>query len=125
MAENLTYRQRKAVEALLSTTDTTQAALAAGVSRETVYRWMRDPAFRDALKAGAAEALEALSRSLVRLSDKAIKTLEDALTYDLKAPGARVRAADVILGRLLQLKELVDLEGRVSDLERMARNDQT
>ncbi|MBE3143368.1 MAG: hypothetical protein IMZ61_05515 [Planctomycetes bacterium] len=121
MSENLTPRKRKAIEALLTTCDTTQAAQAAGVSRVTIYKWMRDQAFKDALKAGAAEALESLSRSLVSMGEKAVKTLEEALTYDLKAPGARVRAADVILSRLLQLRELVDLENRVSELEKAVR----
>lgn len=123
MPENLTPRKRKAIEALLTTCDTTKAAQAAGVSRDTVYRWLKQEVFKNALEAGAKEALESLSRSLVSISSKAIETLEAALAYDIKAPSTRVRAADVILGRLLQLKELVNLEERVSELERTVRND--
>lgn len=117
----MTPRKRKAIEALLTTCDTTKAAAAAGVSRETVYRWMHEPVFRDALKEGAAEALEGLSRALVQLGDKAAKALGAALDDGTTAAGVKVRAADVILGRLLQLKELVNLEERVSELEKAVR----
>ena len=118
MSENLTPRKRKAIAALLTTCDTTQAAQVAGVSRVTIYKWMRDQAFKDALKAGAAEALESLSRSLVTLGDKAVKALGAALDDTAAGASVKVRAADVILSRLLQLKELIDLESRVTELER-------
>jgi hypothetical protein len=40
---------------------------------------------------------------------------------DPETPAAtRVRAADVVLARLLQLRELATLEARVADLERRA-----
>lgn len=121
MTENLTPRKRKAIEALLTTCDTTRAAQAAGVSRDTVYRWMREEAFKNALKEGAAEALEGLSRNLVQLGDKAIKALAAALDDSTAGTNIKVRAADVILSRLLQLRELVDLENRVAELEKAAR----
>ena len=117
MMENLTPRQRKAIENLLTTGNIREAADSAKVSRETIYKWMKAPAFRDALKEGSREALERLSRALMSLGDKAVKALEDALDDPESKASAKVRPADVILGRLLQLKELADLEERISALE--------
>ncbi len=74
-------------------------------------------AFTTALHAAEADALAAVSRRLVRLADTAATTLEAAM-HDEAAPIAtRVRAADAVLSRLLQLRELVVLESRVAELE--------
>jgi len=79
---------------------------------------MRQPPFLEAVRMAEAGALDELSRSLVRLGRSAAGTLETAMD-DPTAPWAtRVRAADAVLGRLLQLRELATLEGRVAELER-------
>ena len=117
MIENLTPRQRRAIEALLTTGEISEAAQTAKVSRETLYRWMKRPDFSMALRQGTQDSLEILSRSLVVLSDKAVKTLQFALDDESCGLSVRIRAADLVLGRLLQMRELVDLEERVSRLE--------
>ena len=120
----LTPRQRTAVAALLTTGEVTAAAQAAGVSRETLHRWLKQPAFLEAVRAAEAEALDELSRSLVGLGREARATLAAAM-QDPSAPWAtRVRAADASLGRLLQLRELATLEARVAELERQAGLDE-
>ncbi len=113
----LTPRQRLAVEALLKTGSPTKAAETAGVIRQTVHRWMHQPAFAAALAQAETDALAALSRRLVDLGGTAATTLEDAMKYDVKAPGARVTAASAVLGNLLKLREVVALEDRVAALE--------
>ncbi len=117
MADNLTLKQRKAVTALLTEPDTTAAAKAAGVSRDTLYRWLAEPAFQAALRDAEAKAIAAVSRSLVRLAERAATTLDGAMTDPAAASSTKVRAADIVLARLLQVRELVDLEARVHDLE--------
>ena len=118
--DGLTPKQRKAVEALLTTGEVAAAAQAAGVSRESVYRWLKQPAFLASVREAEARALDDLSRLLVRLGRTATATLAKAMG-DASTPWAtRVRAADASLGRLLQLRELVTLEGRVAELERLA-----
>ena len=115
---DLPARQRRAVAALLTAGDVTSAARETGVSRETLHRWLRQPAFLAAVREAEADALDELSRSLVRLGRSAAGTLEAAMG-DATAPWAtRVRAADAVLGRLLQLRELATLEARVAELER-------
>jgi len=119
----ITPRQRRAVESLMTNANVLEAAKAAGVSRQTIYRWMNtDLAFQQALCRAETEALTGLSRSLVTLGVKATQTLEQTLSDQSSSSGARVRAADIILGRLLQLRELVSLEERISRLEQQLDN---
>jgi hypothetical protein len=116
----LTPKQRKAIEALLITGDVSAAAKEAGISRESLYRWMKQPPFMTAVREAEARALDELSRLLVRLGRSAATTLAKAMS-DAEVPvSTRVRAADVVLARLLQLRELATLESRVKDLEAWA-----
>jgi len=118
MPKNLTPRKRKALEALLTSGDISQAANTAGVSRDSVYRWLRDPDFQTALSNGTQAALQGLSQSLLTLGAAAAKALQVALE-DTTAPlTARLRAADIVLTRLLQMRELVDLDKRLTELEK-------
>ena len=115
MSENLTPRQRKAVESLLTTGDKSTAAEAAGVRRHTIYVWLRKAAFQQALRDAEAEALQSLSQALARLGRKAADTLDKSMDAD--SPTVRVRSSDIVLQRLLQLRELVDLDARMRALE--------
>lgn len=125
MPQNLTRgrlsgKQQKAAAALLSTEEVKAAALEAGVSRETLHRWLRQPVFLEAVRAAEAEALDELSRLLVRLGRTAVATVAKAMADPGTPPATKVRAADVALGRLLQLRELAQLEARVQALEAAA-----
>lgn len=116
----LTPKQRRAVEVLLTTGEVTSAAQTLGVSRATLYRWLAEPVFAEAVRAAEAQALDDLSRLLVRLGQTAAGTLAKAMADAATPAATRVRAADVVLGRLLQLRELATLEARVVVLERSA-----
>lgn len=119
-AGELTGKQRKAVEALVATGEVSAAAKEAGISRETLHRWLRQQPFAQAVRDAEAKALDDLSRLLVRMGRTAAATLAKSMS-DASVPAAtRVRAADVTLSRLLQLRELATLEARVVELERLA-----
>jgi transposase-like protein len=116
----LTPKQRKAVEALLATGEVSATAREIGVSRHTVHRWLKESAFQTAVREAEGQALDELSRLLVRLGRTAIATIAKAMSDPATPPAARVRAADAALGRLLQLRELAQLEARVQALEQAA-----
>ncbi len=118
--QTLTPKQRKAVEALLTVGEVQAAAQAAGVSKDSIYRWLRQPLFLEAVRAAEAQALDDLSRMLVRLGRTAAGTLAKAMSDAATPMATRVRAAEATLGRLLQLRELATLEARVAELERAA-----
>ncbi len=116
----LSPKQRRAVEALLTTGDVQAAAQQIGVSRDSLYRWLKQPVFIEAVRAAEAQAIDDLSRLLVRLGRTASGTLAKAMNDGTTPMATRVRAADIVLNRLLQLRELATLEARVVELERTA-----
>ena len=61
MTKKVTLKQHLALGALLTEADVSKAADAAAVSRTTIYRWLKDPVFQNALSAAESEALAALS----------------------------------------------------------------
>ncbi len=113
----LTSKQRRAVETLLATGEVTAAAQTAGVTRDTLYRWLRQPLFAQAVRQAEAQALDDLSRLLVQLGRTAVATLAKAMTDPTVPAASRVRAADAALSRLLQVRELATLEARLTALE--------
>jgi hypothetical protein len=112
----LTARQARAIEALLSVSTIGEAAKIAGVSRRTLERWRQDATFCDALRHAGDERIAAISRRLAGLGDVAVNTLRDAMNGGDGWP-VRVRAADVVLARLMQLRELTEIEERIAALE--------
>ncbi len=120
----LTSKQRRFLAALHSERSVEHAAERANVSRTTAYRWLADPVFAAALKALEMEALEDTSRALVALSRRAIEVIDAILDDESATPATRLRAADTVLARLLQLREIVTLESRIEALEaRHSRQD--
>ncbi len=116
-ASSLTTRQQQAIQAIVATGDVTIAAQSVGVNRATLYRWMKQPSFVQAVHAAEADAVEDLSRMLVRLGRTAVATLAKAMSDPATPAATKVRAADATLSKLLQLRELATLEQRVAALE--------
>ena len=115
--KKLTPAQRKVIEALFTTGSVSEAALAAGVNRATIYKWRNnDDAFADALQEAEADAVAGLARSLAGLGESAAQALYDALQPGEKM-STRLRAAEIVTDRLLKLRELVTLEERIAVLE--------
>lgn len=83
----MTPNQLKAIPALLATPSVAAAARAAGLSRETLHRWLRDPAFRSRLDRTRAEAFAHTLRAVPRLFELAT----GALRRLLRDPDPRVR----------------------------------
>lgn len=118
--KKLTPGQHKAIESLLTTGNTTEAATTAGVNRSTLYRWLHDETFVAALRAAEQQAVANLSRNLVGLGDAAAAAFRDALNVGQGIP-VRLKAAALVTDRLLRIRELVELEARISELERLAK----
>lgn len=115
--ETITPAQRRAIAALLSERDVRSAAKAAGVSERSLWRWLNDRSFISELNAAQAQAIDATIRRLADLSGEAVSTLRAAMKGKSTPIGSKIRAADIVLGRLLALKELGDLEQRIAALE--------
>ena len=70
------------------------AAVAAGVDRSTVYRWMgSDPVFAAELNRARRDQAEAIRGELRDLAAEAVRTLRHLVTSQYVPPAVRLRAA--------------------------------
>jgi transposase len=113
MAE-LSDRQRRAIEALLTSKSTAEAAARIGISARTIERWKRDPDFRNAYHAASRARLAETVGRLRSAAAEAVETLRAALQDDLTSN--RIRAASVLLDTAIKA-EIDDLASRVDALE--------
>lgn len=115
---SLNSRQAAAAAELLRGSTGEAAALAAGVSRSTLIRWQRLPAFKAVLHEGQAAALEAAARRLVDRLARAIDTAAELLEDRTAAPTVRLAAARLLLDMGAKYHELAGVEARLTELER-------
>lgn len=115
--KNLTTRQRKAITALLTSANVAQAAKKAGVSERSIYRYLAEESFKQALLDAESEAIYQATRRLVGLQGLAIETLEEVLRDKAEKSSVRLKAATNVLDYLLKLRELRNVEERLAALE--------
>ncbi len=73
--------------ALLSDPGLTGAAKAAGVGKATLWRWMQQPAFREAYRKARREAVEHARPKLQQASGESVEALREVMN-DQNAPHA-------------------------------------
>ena len=113
---SLSPSKQRAVLALVEHGSVVAAADACKLSRQTLYRWLREPLFAQALRIASGEQIEQASRRLSSLMIRAIDELERLLSSE--SEHQRRLTADSVLSHALRLRELVELEQRVSNLEK-------
>jgi transposase-like protein len=105
----------RVLQGLLSGQTVAAAARSAGINRGTVHRWLKDPAFCDALEEGRKEvfsdALHRLKGSANAAIDRLVKIVEG------KDEERARRAAGTLLTLSLKAHELIELEAEVRNLE--------
>lgn len=111
----LSPSKRRAIVALLEYGSVSRAAAECKLSRQTVYRWMREHEFELALKQASSAQVAELSRRLTALSIQAVAKLEQLLSSESEHQ-ARL-AAESILAHSIRLRELTELEERITNLE--------
>ena len=116
-SEVLSKNQLKAVEALITHDTVADAALAAGLARDTLYRYLKDPAFDGELKKAKRTMVDQAVTSLQRSCKEAAKALEDICKDKDAPPSARVAAAREILGQTMRALEVESIEERLKALE--------
>ena len=119
MSEKLTRNQKRAIKALMQYPTVDQVAGVIGVNPRTIHRWLDLPDFRRELASSEGASLDRVTRRLLMLSDKAINSIEDIIDYP-DQPGASNKrlAAQAILDQVVKLRELRNVESRLSDLEK-------
>ncbi len=85
----------KALAALLTSSNVRDAALASGLSEETLYRYLRDEEFSDEYRSARRQIVESAVSGLQQAANEAVETLRRNLACD--NPQAEIRAAQLIL----------------------------
>ena len=110
-------KKEQAIAALLTQRNVEEAARVAGVGRQTLYRWMRNPEFRSAYLEARWAVFSQSSARLQQASGAAVSTLVKIMV-DPEAPtSSRVRAADRVLDHARSAIEIEDIQVRLAALE--------
>jgi hypothetical protein len=112
---NTELRQERTILALLAEPSIEAAAKSAQVADVTIWRWMKQPAFRAKLREARRAVVEAAIGRLQQAATEAVSTLQRNLTCG--TPSVEVRAAATILDQAVKAVELFDLAERVEHLE--------
>ena len=110
-------KMEAAIAALLTQPNVSEAARAVGVSPDTLMRWLKVPAFRDAYREARRGVFQQSVSRLQQGTTQAATALLD-IVVDSEAPASvRVWAAEAILSHSAKAIEIEDIEARVSALE--------
>jgi transposase-like protein len=118
--EKLGGKREAAILALLSTRSVEEAARTIGVNARTLYRWMKEPAFDAAYRAGKRAAFGQSIARLHHLASAAVSTLGKVMVDAVPPPATKVRAADSILNHTLKALQDEDIDARLRELESAA-----
>jgi hypothetical protein len=111
-------KQEAAIAALLSQRNQEEAAQAAGVSKRTLNRWLRTPAFQTAYREARRAAMSQANARMQQAASAAVSALLKVMVDPTTPAAARVRAADCILARGNLGLENEDLHVRLASVER-------
>ncbi len=115
--EFLTPVKQRAIDAILSTRSIAEAATVADCSLRTLHRWLKEPAFKTALTNAEGELLAAATRRLLHHHDTATTVVLSIMLDKSISAGVRLRAAQIVIETMLKLRELRNVEERLSALE--------
>ena len=114
----LNPRQLKTIPYLVSCRTNEEARLKAGVSRQTLNRWLHSPDFQSELRgrrdAVAADALDRLKGSMLHATESLVgllgtdnEHLRRHVANDILRIGLRIRELETVEDRLTQLEQAV------------------
>ncbi len=114
----LPEKQEQALAALLTHRSMKEAALAAGVSETTLWRYTRDDKFSRRLRAARREAFDHTVTQLQAASGEAVAVLRELMAKEDAPAAARISAARTVLDYAARAVERDELKGRIDELEK-------
>jgi hypothetical protein len=114
---NLEPGQERAIIALLSEPTLRAAASSANISETTLWRWLRDPDFKDAYRKARSDALAQATARLQTLTGAAVEALAEIVGNENVGPHVRLSAASKILEMAYKAAEIDELQARLEELE--------
>jgi hypothetical protein len=115
----LSSRQQRAIVFLISSPTQEEACRGAGVTRETINKWMKDPAFENELENQRQLVFVEALNTLMQSVNQAVLTLRSLL--DSSNEGVRLRASLHFIRLGLKVREELELEDRLQSLEEIVQ----
>lgn len=115
--DNLTPKQVKALSALLAGKSVEAAAKEAGTNPATLHRWLNQPDFQAAHRAGRRALAQQALASLQTAARAAVGVVAEIMLDKLKPASVRLRAAQIIIENTTKWLELDDIVTRLAALE--------
>jgi hypothetical protein len=115
----LSWKQDRAIQALLQEPTIEAAAGAASVSRVTIFRWLNQPEFKTRYLAARRQVVDTAIAELQRHTGDAVQTLVRNMTSG--TPHVEVRAALGVLDQAIKGVEVAELEERIGRIEELLR----
>jgi len=117
-------KKEQAIAALLNHRTTEEAANAVGIGVTTLFRWLNEPEFRTAYLKACREAVSQAIARMQQAAGAAGVTILKLMT-DPNVPAAvRFRAAESVFDIAIKGIETEDIEARIAELERAAKESQ-
>lgn len=120
-AEALPAKQEAALCAVIAHPTLKEAALAAGVSETTLWRYMRDEAFSRRLREARRDATVHTIMRLQNASSDAVTVLHSLMMKEDAPAAARITAARTVLDYSIRAAEMEQLKARIEQLEEFIR----
>jgi len=114
--DHFSEKKLKAIELLMQSYSPGEVAIELGISRVTVYRWLKDDNFQKELTNKKSEIIEGVSRKLAGALDKSVQVLIE-LRDSCKQPNIRRLSSMAVIDYTLKISEMTDLESRIKVLE--------
>ena len=113
----LSPKQERALHAVLTHPNLKEAALAAGVSDVTLWRYMKDAEFSRRLRESRRGAIDHVALRLQGSAAAAVTVLCDLMAKEDAPAAARISATRTVLDYAFRAVEMDDLKARVGELE--------
>ena len=121
MKLELTSRQQRAVESLITCISINEAAKSANVDRRTLYRWLQQEDFQAAVRRARQLSLTQLATHMQHSVAHAAKTLNQVMQDEKATPAARVSAARCSMDLYYKAATLEDIMDRLITVEGQAK----
>lgn len=113
----MTTRQKKALAALISEPTKGAAAQKAGISEDTLRRYLADPEFQKAYQAAFSGLVTQATKQAQQSLSPAIDVLREILLDKEQPASARISACRSMLEYGLRLTEITDIMRTLEELE--------
>ncbi len=114
----LTPKQDRLIELLLSGINVSAAAKETGIADVTARRWLKDEHFLVAYRQAQQMLFDQALTGLMHKVEKAIATLDRNMDADISIPAStQVRAAQIVLEQCIAIRKTAELEQKILELE--------